>query len=191
MVMINTLKKRSNKKVEINSGSMADIAFLLLIFFLVTTTISSEKGIMMLLPPKLDVPVIVDIPERNLFKILINGNDELLVEEERVSINELSAKTKAFIANNGKDPSLSDNPEKAIVSIQSHRGTSYAMYITVLDKVKKSYYQLRAESQGLKVIQYLELDKKIPSENDLIQKGRQLFPMMISEAEPLDNPVTN
>ncbi|WP_157637769.1 ExbD/TolR family protein [Flexithrix dorotheae] len=189
--MINTLKKRSNKKVEINSGSMADIAFLLLIFFLVTTTIASEKGIMMLLPPKIDNPEIVDIKNKNLFKILINGNDELLVEEERISIGDLNQKTKAFISNNGKDPLLSENPSKAIVSIQSHRGTSYATYIKVLDEVKKSYYQLRAESLGLDKDQYMALDKKNPFENELIQKGKANFPMLISEAEPLDSPESN
>ena len=36
--------------VEINSSSMADIAFLLLIFFLVTTTISMDQGLEIVLP---------------------------------------------------------------------------------------------------------------------------------------------
>ena len=44
------LKKRSIQ--EINTGSMADIAFLLLIFFLVSTTILQEKGVSLKLPPE-------------------------------------------------------------------------------------------------------------------------------------------
>ena len=65
-------KKRSNP--EINSSSMADIAFLLLIFFLVTTTIANDKGLSMLLPPKPDEEnkPEINIHERNIFKVLIN-----------------------------------------------------------------------------------------------------------------------
>ena len=44
------IKFKRRPPVEINSSSMADIAFLLLIFFLVTTTISMDEGINIVLP---------------------------------------------------------------------------------------------------------------------------------------------
>ena len=75
-------RNRDRGGPEINSSSMADIAFLLLIFFLVTTTIANDKGISLLLPPKPDDMEEIDIKiqERNIFKVLINSADQLLVE---------------------------------------------------------------------------------------------------------------
>ena len=43
--------KKRREVDEINSSSMADIAFLLLVFFLVTTTIDPGEGLTMILPP--------------------------------------------------------------------------------------------------------------------------------------------
>ena len=43
--------KKRREIDEINSSSMADIAFLLLVFFLVTTTIDPGEGLTMILPP--------------------------------------------------------------------------------------------------------------------------------------------
>jgi len=76
---------RGKKKLpEVSSGSMADIAFLLLIFFLVTTTIANDKGILLRLPPPpdpLQEQLDIKIPDRNIFTILANSKDQLLVEE--------------------------------------------------------------------------------------------------------------
>ena len=42
-------KKSRRAPVEVNAGSMADVAFLLLIFFLVATTIVNEKAMKQIL----------------------------------------------------------------------------------------------------------------------------------------------
>ena len=111
---------------EINAGSMADIAFLLLIFFLVTTTMDVDKGISRKLPP-----IIEDeqekpppIKEKNVFVVLLNSQDGLFVEDDYMDIEDLREAAKEFIDNFGKNPLSSDNPNKAVISLQNDRGTS-------------------------------------------------------------------
>ena len=74
---------------EVNAGSMADIAFLLLIFFLVTTTIETDSGLNRKLPPMEDVVDPPIIKERNIFTVVVNKNNDLLVEEKPMDISEL------------------------------------------------------------------------------------------------------
>ena len=77
------------KAPEVNAGSMADIAFLLLIFFLVTTTIETDSGINRKLPPmedQIDPPI---IREKNIFTVVVNKNNQLLVEESLTDIKDL------------------------------------------------------------------------------------------------------
>ena len=74
---------------EVNAGSMADIAFLLLIFFLVTTTIETDSGINRKLPPMeeiIDPPI---IKERNIFTVVVNKNNQILVEEKLMDIRDI------------------------------------------------------------------------------------------------------
>ena len=76
---------------EINAGSMADIAFLLLIFFLVTTTMDTDGGLTRKLPP-MPEEQLEDLPEvkqRNVFEVLVNANDQLLVEGELLLVSDL------------------------------------------------------------------------------------------------------
>ncbi|MCS6832153.1 MAG: biopolymer transporter ExbD [Flammeovirgaceae bacterium] len=177
------MARSKRMKQEINAGSMADIAFLLLIFFLVTTTIASDKGVAVLLPPKLENQE-VKIKEKNLFNILINSKDMLLADNEIIDIKQLKDKVKAFVDNNGKDPNLSDSPKDAIVSIKTDRGTSYKVYITVLDEVKKAYNELRAKAVGLTLEEYNKLDPKKDADKEKLDKAKEAYPYQVSDAEP-------
>ncbi len=81
---------------EVNAGSMADIAFLLLIFFLVTNTIETDSGLNRKLPPMEDVVDPPIIKERNIFTVVVNKNNDLLVEEKPMEISELRDAAVAF-----------------------------------------------------------------------------------------------
>lgn len=97
-------------KPEINAGSMADIAFLLLIFFLVTTTINIDTGIVRRLPPLPETnqsPIKVN--KRNIFEVLINSQDQLLIDGKPGDVNTLKNQIKSFISNKNND---SDLPQK-------------------------------------------------------------------------------
>jgi len=86
---------------EINAGSMADIAFLLLIFFLVTTTMDTDSGILRQLPPPIpeDAPEPPKVKERDVYVVLVNSRDQLLVESNLMDISELKAGTREFFTN--------------------------------------------------------------------------------------------
>lgn len=171
-----------------NTSSMADIAFLLLIFFLVTTTIASDKGLTILLPPPPEdetPPEEITKNERNIFKVLINSQDRLLVEDEPLTdVSALREMVKTFVTNNGRDPLSSDSPTDAVVSLKTDRGTGYEIYINVLDELQGAYYELRAEKVGLTAEQYRALDQKDPSDKELYDRGKEGLPMQISIAEP-------
>lgn len=205
-------RKKGRMAQEVNAGSMADIAFLLLIFFLVTTTIASDKGILNFLPPKQDPnqpPPEILLNERNIFNILVNANDQLLVEGDYLeNTNNLAEQVKEFLLNFGapdeeavalfnslpaslrekarRDPSSSDHPMSggAVVSIKTNRGTSYEMYLEVLDQVKRAYFEIYAERVGLTADQYRALTGRNPAERELQDRGKEGIPMAISIAEP-------
>jgi biopolymer transport protein ExbD len=178
---------KNRPSTEINAGSMADIAFLLLIFFLVTTTIASDKGIYVQLPPKKESQDQVKLNQRNVFNVLINSNDLMLVEEELMDIKDLREAVKEFVTNNGVDPRLSESPKEAVVSLKTDRGTSYEMYIGVLDEIKTAYTELRAAHLGVTVKEYMDMEQ---SDDAAIkaktEEAKAIYPYQVSDAEPTD-----
>ena len=175
---------------EINTGSMADIAFLLLIFFLVTTTMSTNTGLQRRLPPVKDtteMPVIV----RNVMLVLINRENVVAVNGEPVLISDLCSKAKEFFLNSKDSPNLPEKKEKLIpvlgkfwvskgvISLQTDRTTKYSRYLEVQNELVKAVNELRDD---------LATDRfKMPFEDLSEEKQRAIsaaFPLAISEAEP-------
>lgn len=161
---------------EINAGSMADIAFLLLIFWLVTTTIDSDEGIKRQLPPP--VPPDVDVPpvrERNVFVVLVNANDDLLVEGEELKIGKLKEKAKEFLISNGDGLIYPDRPEDPDLPFKDwvRKGDAVArvaeleqLVSTATDQEKRDAYQKALDDARDKVafFELLKSDyKKLPS----------------------------
>lgn len=91
---------------EINAGSMADIAFLLLIFWLVTTTMDRDLGLRARLPVKIDVPdgfVPPPIRDRNVLEIYLNANDEVMIEDKRQELTDVTLFVQDFYLKDGDD----------------------------------------------------------------------------------------
>ena len=119
------------------------------------------------------------IHARNIYVVLVNSNNQLLVEGAPMDISQLKDGAKDFINNNGLNPELSDNPEKAIISLQNDRGTSYKTYIQVQNELTAAYNELR-NTAALSEFgsRYYDLPK---SQQRTIRKK---YPQKISEAEP-------
>ena len=174
-------KTRDRMNNEINAGSMADIAFLLLIFFLVTTTIAEDKGILVKLPPWSDEePDITKLKERNVFSVLVNAQNDLLVRDEPMKIGRLREAAKEFIRNPNKMANMSESPDRAIISLKNDRGTEYTTYLAVYNELKGAYDELwEAESQkryGHAYTEDMEFAKRKAIKTEI--------PMVLSEAEP-------
>jgi len=193
---------------EVNAGSMADIAFLLLIFFLVTTTIETDRGISRKLPP---IPVEDIVPpvikQKNIFTVIVNRNNDLLVEDQLMDLTELRQAAVEFLDNGGgvgeeacdycqgvKDPSSSDNPDKAIISLVNDRQTKYGTYISVQNELVGAYSFLRnREAQRLYGMDYSIMERNYNDPNfngnkevlgKRVDEIQNMYPQKLSEAEP-------
>ncbi|WP_298238229.1 biopolymer transporter ExbD [uncultured Algibacter sp.] len=182
--------RRSNFIPEVNAGSMADIAFLLLIFFLVTAVIPKDKGINRRLS-KLCPPGQIcetNINERNILRIVINNNDEIMVNGNVTTVDKLKNITKDFLDNNGDGSCnycqgqnlkiASDNPKEAVISLQNDKQTSYNQFIKVQDELTKAYYELRTRySKSIFKKSITDLSK------EEMQILKDAYPFILSEAE--------
>ena len=181
--------RHSRLMPDVNAGSMADIAFLLLIFFLVTATIPKDQGINRKLPAPCPEGqnCEIDYHERNILRVALNSKDELMVNDEIITVDALKDVTKAFLDNNGDDSctycngakleTSSDNPNKAVISLQNDKQTSYNKYIKVQDELTLAYFELRQA--------YCETVLKKSIDNltkEELKTVKEAYPFLLSEA---------
>ncbi len=185
----------ARKIPEIPAASLADIAFMLLIFFLVTTTMDVDSGLERRLPPmppeEQDPDDSPPIKERNVFVVLVNASNQLLVEGEVSRVEDLREKAKEFMANPDNAETLPEKDykelayfgevgiTKGVISLQNDRGTSYGTYIAVQNELVGAINDLREELSQQKFGK--SYDKLEKDQQDVI---KEIYPSRISEAEP-------
>jgi len=173
---------------------------------LVTTTIETDTGINRKLPPMEESEEDVIIKQKNIFTVLINGKDQLLVEDELMELKNLRKAAVEFLDNGGgtgedacsyckgkKSPSSSDNPDKAIISLKNERETTYSTYISVQNELVAAYNQLRdRRAQELFGISFIEMQANYDNVNwignkvklkENIERIKLEYPQKLSEVQ--------
>ena len=154
------LRRRKRRKVPgINTASIADISFTLLILFLVVTSMDDDKGLSRLLPPatpQTEQPAMVI--ERNVLKVAVTADNQLMVNDEPMPLSKLKEKVMIFVDN---PQNLADLPEKKshdipllgqcmvtdahVIQLAADRQASYEAYFKVQNVINDAYRQLRED----------------------------------------------
>ena len=162
---------------------------------------------MYLEPPK------VTIKQKNVLDIIVSRSNLILVEGTmNVEVKDIRQIAMDFIDNGGgfsapsadkpqgeacdyfqgaKDPESSDHPSKAIIQLQSSRGTSYGMYVSIQNEIEAAYNDLRNRMSLQKWnISYSDLLKDYKDNGgdklkERINLLKNSYPQIISEPEPI------
>jgi biopolymer transport protein ExbD len=121
-------KKRIRVSEEIPQASMSDVAFLLLVFFIVSTSFP-EKVIPLILPSlQSDV---TEISRKNVMQLIVSKDGLVYVDfaETPTPVPRIEDLVRQR---------LTENPEKLVISIESHQDAKYGTMIDVLDEVKQA-----------------------------------------------------
>ncbi|MFY0671973.1 MAG: hypothetical protein JXQ87_01130 [Bacteroidia bacterium] len=166
------------------------------IWFGVVISQDQDKGTLRKLPPMpADSSAPIEVPSNlnNVLFIWVDSKDELTVGQKLCDLENLRARVKKFIDNNGEDSTLSDSPQDVIILLKNEVSKSYKMYIQVQNEVAAAYRELR-DTFGLKEfgISYSDLVTTLKNENDdfkskaiesKVEKIKSAYPMRVSEAD--------
>mgnify|MGYP000488034066 FL=1 len=184
--------KKKKKVPGLNQSSTADISFILLIFFLITTSMDTDMGLARRLPrppEENQEDATMDIKSRNILYVRMNSAGQLWVKDEMESgyedLKNLRNRVKEFVKNPEKHVKNIDIlgqcfvTDKHVISVQTDRGTPYAVYFEVQNELVAAYNELRNELSKQKFgrpYDALGDEEKVAV--------RAYYPQNISEAEP-------
>ena len=126
--------KKRKEVDEINSSSMADIAFLLLVFFLVTTTIDAGEGVSLILPPANSDPL--NKKPDDLVKILVRSTGEVLFAGEVITIKQIEQNAKNKLIEFKSKPKKNGKFQQPIFIVETDTKTKYQDFLNVIDQLK-------------------------------------------------------
>ncbi len=98
--------------------------------------------------------------------------------------NSLPASMKSYISRNLGSDESSDGPSSAIVSLKADRGSSYAIFISILDELNAAYNRVYGERVGLTDEEFRKLNRNDPRQKEMYDRARAGIPKAISIAEP-------
>jgi biopolymer transport protein ExbD len=195
------MAKAKRKAGEINSSSMADIAFLLLIFFLVTTTMDVDSGMKRTLPPIADneqQQQDVELKQRNVLMVNVSKEGRIMVGTEeymptdlnrRGDHSRMSREVLDFLAGADRsekksteiEPTVNCEVSQGVVSLKADNETKYNIYLQVQDELTHAFNVYRD------MISVQAYGKPFEDLNE-IQAGniRKAVTVKVSEPEPND-----
>jgi hypothetical protein len=131
------------------------------------------------------------IKERNVFSVLLDQYNRLMVEGEIIRVEDLREKAKEFMTNPGNSENLPETKPteipllgnfdvtKGVISLRNDHGTQYGMYLAVQNELVAAVNEVRDELATEKFGKaYANCTNE---QRDAI---REAIPSRISEAEP-------
>ena len=103
---------------------------------------------------------------------------------DRETYESLPPSMKSYINRNLGSSDSSDGPNAAIVSLKADRGSSYDIFIQILDELNAAYNRVYGERVGLTDEEFRKLNRNDPRDKALYDKARSGIPKAISIAEP-------
>lgn len=96
----------------------------------------------------------------------------------------LPGSMRGYINRNLGSSESSDGPGAAIISLKADRGSSYDIFISILDELNAAYNKIYGERVGLTAEEFRKLNRNDPRQKELYDRARSGIPKAISIAEP-------
>lgn len=133
-----------------------------------------------------DVSLIGDM----VYNFILNFGDPSTVKKGSDDVSDqdtyesLPGSLKTYIRTNLALEKSSDGPNAAIVSLKADRGSSYQIFIDILDQLNAAYNRVYGERVGITAEEFRKLNRNEPRDLDLYERARIGIPKNISIAEP-------